>query len=178
MLKESILKNFDLEVNFWKLNPQLVIVFNRLYESDNSKNKEKTSKIMWAIAMLYDPSESNQFRNMEFDKKKEMISSLYIKDKSFNWDNYFVEIQLYKEVALTPLEREILILEESLTSRREFLRTPYTSKTAVLLDDMHKKSVEIQKQHIELRRLIKENNGGEGRVKGNRQKGFIESIRG
>lgn len=177
MLKESILKNFNLDVNFWQLNPQLVLVFNNLYNSDNSKNKEKSSKIMWAIAMLYDPSENNQFRNAEFDKKKELIRSVYINDKNFAWENYLVEIEVYKDYALSPIEREILVLEESLASRREFLRTPYTPKTAALLDDMHKKSVDIQKQHIELRKLIKETNI-EGKVKGNRQKSFIETIRG
>jgi hypothetical protein len=177
MLKESILKNFNLDVNFWQLNPQLVLAFNNLYNSDNSKNKEKSSKIMWAIAMLYDPSENNQFRNAEFDKKKELIRSVYINDKNFAWENYLVEIETYKDYALSPIEREILVLEESLASRREFLRTPYTPKTAALLDDMHKKSVDIQKQHIELRKLIKETNI-EGKTKGNRQKSFIETIRG
>jgi hypothetical protein len=97
MLKESILKDFNIDLNFWKINPQLIIVFDDLYEKDKSKDKITSSKIMWAIAMLYDPSDKNQFRNADFDVKKKAISDNYLKDKNFDWLLYVNEIDLYKE---------------------------------------------------------------------------------
>ena len=65
------LKNFDLEVNFWKVNPQLKIpeVFSKLYRNDKSKGKHDSSQIMWAIALCYDP-ESKFSKQTEKDRKK------------------------------------------------------------------------------------------------------------
>ena len=177
MLKESILKDFNIDLNFWKINPQLIIVFDDLYEKDKSKDKITSSKIMWAIAMLYDPSDKNQFRNADFDVKKKAISDNYLKDKNFDWLLYVNEIDLYKEYCLSVYEMELLVIEESLRSRRILLQTtPYTLKTASLLDDMHKKTSEIQKQHIELKKLIKEG-FDKSKSRGNHQQSFLEKLK-
>ena len=177
MLKESILKDFNIDLNFWKINPQLIIVFSNLYDKDKSKDKVESSKIMWAIAMLYDPSDKNQFRNADFDIKKKAIVDSYLKKKDFDWLEYSEEIDLYKEYCLSVYERELLVIEESLRSRRILLQTtPYTLKTASLLDDMHKKTGEIQRQHIELKKLIRDGLD-KGKNRGNHQQSFLDKLK-
>lgn len=177
MLKESILRDFNIDLNFWKVNPQLIIVFNNIYDKDKSKDKAESSKTMWAIAMLYDPSDKNQFRNADFDVKKKAIADNYLKNSTFDWLSYEEEINLFKEYCLSVYERELLVIEDSLRSRRILLQTtPYTLKTASLLDDMHKKTSEIQKQHIELKKLIKEGLD-KGKSRGNHQQSFLEKLK-
>ena len=62
----SLLTNFQLDANFWQTYPQMILpkAFNDLSKKDKSKGKEESSKIMWAVAMLIDNSETNKFKNL------------------------------------------------------------------------------------------------------------------
>ena len=72
-----ILNGFDTDVNFWKLNPQLKVplAFADILKQDKSKNKSKSSQIMWAIALLVDPD--SKFSNISFQTRKDMISKRF-----------------------------------------------------------------------------------------------------
>jgi len=62
----AISKNWNTDENYWQMNPIIKTIsqFNKLYTSDKSKNKQKSSKIMWAIALFLDPNDSNVWRNV------------------------------------------------------------------------------------------------------------------
>ena len=43
--------------NFWEVNSDYLLIseFKNLYDSDKSKNKTNSSKILWAIYFAYNP---------------------------------------------------------------------------------------------------------------------------
>jgi len=130
----TISKNWNTDENYWALHPgnKVVKTFSNLYESDKSKNKENSSKLMWAIALYTDPNEENIYKNLGFDEKRYIISTDFLKDKKFNWeDKKIVElIETYEELCLTVAEKELFRFEEKLKQRGNFLKT-----TDYTLDD-------------------------------------------
>ena len=83
-----ILEGFNTDLNFWKLHPQLKVPlpFASILEEDKSKNKSKSSQIMWAIALLADPD--SKFSNISYNTRKDMIAKDYLKDTKFDWSKY------------------------------------------------------------------------------------------
>lgn len=133
----SLLNSFDIDANIWEAEPQLKIpkAFNELYTKDKSKGKAHSSKIMWAIALLVDNSESNKFRNMPFQEKKDFIAEDYLMDSKFNWENYEELIKEYERFSMSKLERSLFIYELKLEERTAFIETTkYTLEDAATID--------------------------------------------
>jgi len=61
----TITRNFETDENFWETNPAFksIKVFNEFQKKDKSKNKSRSSQIMWAIAFLVDPHKHNPWKN-------------------------------------------------------------------------------------------------------------------
>lgn len=133
----SLLTTFDSDANFWKLNPQLLIPepLAKLYKEDKSKEKIDSSKIMWAICFLLDPSEDNKFRGFPEEDRKELIITDFIQDSKFKFENYQKIIDWYTENRLTKVERELLNWRNKLEERSKFIAdTSYSIETADALD--------------------------------------------
>lgn len=131
----AVLDNFDINVNFWKLNPQSKVVFNNLYTKDKSKDKEVSSSIMWAIAMYSDNSKSNMYRNLSSDDRKNIIAEDYLKNPKFEWDKYKDEIDKYKKLNLSKNQRNLLDIEDKLEQRNQIFKDElYTFDNALDLD--------------------------------------------
>lgn len=133
----ALLNSFDTDVNIWEVEPQLKIpkAFKKLYDSDKSKGKAHSSKIMWAIALLVDNSEANKFRNLPTDEKKTFLAEDYIGDESFDWDKYSDVIKEYEKFSLSKLERSLRIYELKLEERTNFIKDEkYTLESATSLD--------------------------------------------
>ena len=105
----SLLNSFDTDTNIWEVEPQLKIpkVFAEFYNSDKSKGKAHSSKIMWAIALLVDNSETNKFRNLRDSDRRVLIATDFLKDESFDYSQYQEHIDLYTELNMSKLEREL-----------------------------------------------------------------------
>lgn len=126
---ESIVRNFNTNDNFWETNPSFttVKIFNDFFTADKTKNKSKSSQIMWAIAFLLDPHHDNIWRNLSDEDKRLLISEDYLKDKSFNWNDYQYLIDEYYNRCLTIPEKDYLELIDKMTERKNFIKnTPYT----------------------------------------------------
>jgi hypothetical protein len=135
----SLLINFELTANFWKLNPQLLIpkVFAELYKKDKSKDHSNSSQIMWAVAMLVDTSEDNKFRNWNEEDRKSLIKSDYLNDDSFDFSKYQEIIDQYIKLHMSKLEQELMKQETKLDERAIFINdTPYDLETADKLDKL------------------------------------------
>lgn len=119
----SLLSNFDTDVSFWKANPQFKVVdeYRKLYK----ESPEKTSKIMWAIAFLCDPSENNVYRNIPEDEKKTILSSDLIEDPKFSWDKYEDQVHFYKHMVLSQAERSLITWNETMALRDKEVKTLY-----------------------------------------------------
>ena len=133
----SLLNSFDIDTNIWEVEPQLKIpkVFAELYNSDKSKGKAHSSKIMWAIALLIDNSEANKFRNMPLKEKKDFIAEDYLLDVRFDWDSVKDLIKEYGRFSMSKLERSLCIYEQKLEERTDFTETTvYTLEDAPAID--------------------------------------------
>jgi len=109
--------------NFWELNSDLVILdeFAKLYHKDSSKNKQDSSKILWAIFYCYNPE--SKFFN--YPNKQEVISNSFIKDPKFKWENYKNLIDAYKNLVLTDAERALINWNEIMTMRDQSIKDLY-----------------------------------------------------
>ena len=131
----SVLNNFDIEANFWQLNPQFKIAYKDFYNKDKSKNKVQSSKIMWAIALLVDNSEENNYRNYLTDEKKMLIAEDYLGDAGFKWEDYQEIIDIYINLNMSKTERSLYIYEGKLEERDSFIKTTkYNLENASQLD--------------------------------------------
>jgi len=155
----SLLNSFDIDTNIWEVEPQLKIpkVFAELYNSDKSKGKAYSSKIMWAIALLIDNSEANKFRNYTFEEKKLLISENYLQDPLFDWDKYEHIKNAFEEASTSKLEKSLLIYESKLEERDVLIKnTKYTLDNAADLDKIIKETKNIIELIIKLRDQVKQ----------------------
>ena len=169
----ALLNSFDTDVNIWEAEPQLKIpkVFKELYDADTSKNKAHSSKIMWAIALLVDNSESNKFRNLQEEDRKLLITTDFLKDASFNFDDYQEVIDFYIELNLSKLEKELRQQELKLEERAKFINnTPYNIENGDKLDKFLMNTGKLYDQIKELKDKIKSDSNG-----GNTKGGMVES---
>ncbi len=126
---DSILRNFETNENFWVTNPAFLTVklFKEFHSKDKSKDKSKSSRIMWAIAFYLDPHEHNVWRNLSNEDRKMLIADDYLKQKKFNWEDYQDIISEYYKRVLTRPEKDYYELVEKMTERKDFIKnTPYT----------------------------------------------------
>ena len=126
-----ISKVWNTDENYWAMNPimKTIKIFNDLFESDKSKGKTSSSKLMWAIALYIDPSEYNPWRTTSNDDKKELIATDYLKNPSFNWEDPEILslLDAYEDKCLTLAEKELVRFEKKLSQRGAFIdRTDYS----------------------------------------------------
>lgn len=105
--------------NFWELNPSFVFILNDFYNSDKSKNKEKSSKIMWAIYFRTHPK--SDFYNLA--NKDAIIKTRWLKDESFKWEDYEEVINTFKEISLTQAEKSLVEWDIMLKKRDDFMHS-------------------------------------------------------
>ncbi len=119
------------EFSFWEINRELLLIteFNKLHSQDTTKNKEKSSKLMWAIYFAYNPE--SKFFNIP--DKLAILAKDLLKDPKFNWDSYKDVVNLYKSSVLTDAERALVTWGEIITMRDESLKTLY--KAAISQND-------------------------------------------
>jgi hypothetical protein len=169
----SLLNSFDTDANIWEVEPQLKIpkVFAELYKNDKSKGKAHSSKIMWAIALLVDNSEANKFRNLREDDRKSLISTDFLKDELFDFDEYQEAIDSYIELNMSKLEKELRQQELKLEERAKFINdTPYNIENGDKLDKFLINTGKLYDQIKELKDKIKSDTDG-----GNTKGGMVES---
>lgn len=172
----SITKLWNVDENYWLLNPIMKTfkAFKDFYEQDKSKNKEKSSKIMWAIALYSDPNEANPWRNSSDSDKKELIATDFLGDKKFEWEDSYIAnlINCYEENCLTRGERELVRFESKLTDRGNFIHeTNYSlddydedsgkiiKGTADQLDKMMVNTIKIYEQYDLIKAMISKESG-------------------
>lgn len=161
-----IVNNFNTNNNFWDSNPQLKIAedFAVLYKSDKSKGKEDSSKIMWAIALVYDPK--SKYYNLPIKSRKQIIARDYLGDESFNFDEYQQQVSFYTSLTISPARRHLVEWNNKLDEKTEFLvKTRYTGDTWKMIEEM---LINNTKLYSELARISEslEKEGEEGVTRG------------
>lgn len=182
----SLINSFNTSENFWILNPQFQNIqpFKKLHHSDKSRDKGKSSKIMWFIAQIADTSGSNTFRNLNFEERVALLALDFMEDNNYFDNNKELLdplVKMYKNLHMTPALKALEEWNEKITQRAKFIKdTPYSVDifelgiegkpikvpgTAKILDDMMKATKSIYDHyHLILKSLTEEDE--EHQVKG------------
>ena len=109
------------KTTFWELFPQIKFVtgFKVLYDNDKTKNKKKSSEIVWAIALLADPD--TVFDSIPLHQRREQIAKNFLKDEKFDWPRYEHLVVEYENLVMTPAQKDLKGWERNLLKRRMFL---------------------------------------------------------
>lgn len=169
----SILESFDLEANFWKINLQLNIPeeFREYKELDKSKNKEASSKIMWAIALLLEPKGS-KFSNLNLKDRRDIIAKDWIGDAKFDWKTIDSLVKAYEKHSLTAAKRQVNEMRNKLDEKSDFLRTvKYSEDTYEMIEKMLASNAKLYNELARLEASL-DSDEEEGIVKG----GTVESL--
>lgn len=182
---------FNINHNFWELNPQLIYMqpFRKLYERDKTKDKSLSSKEMWCIWLHEDPNYENKIYRQDSDVKLESIKYYY---PDFDTkDEVIAEcIKQYDTKLVTAAARAFKLEEQTLIQRAELCNTtPYrfdevvgydkTGRAQIIpgtvkdLEMMKKNTLSIYKQYEEVKRMFEEEQG-DLRVHGGRKETLRE----
>lgn len=105
-------KNFWTEYPATKTDPRIYL----FWETDTSKDKEESSKIMWALAYCLE-RHSPLFNS---DVKWESVKKTILKEDTFKWDKYDNIKTAYLDLCMTPEEKAFYELLTLLENRRKY----------------------------------------------------------
>lgn len=128
-------ERFNIDENFWKLNPQIkhIMPYKKLYDKDKTKDKRISSKQMWCIWLYKDPSYNNKIGKLPEQEKIEAILDYY-KDFDFE-DPLIVEcFQAYDNHFLSPVARDLVNLEIAIHNISERINELSKDKDKLTLD--------------------------------------------
>lgn len=174
----SVIGNFDIDANFWELNPIFKVLgkFANFYKNDKSGNRRISSKIMWAVSLFADTDKENRLRNFSEKDRKKLIAEDYLKDEKFDWEKYEQYVDYYRETQLTAAKRSLMKLKTKLEEREEWITsTPYTMENARELDTILANTDKLFSLSARLEAQIeKEENEASGDVRGGRTESLTE----
>jgi len=172
-----LMQNFDYIKNvskFWEVNPEFMHAepYRTFYKS--SREKTRTSKIMWAIFLLCDIS-SPKIR-LRKDEREEDIKLYYLEDEKFDFNKYEELIQQYPKVVLTKIQRELKTWQDKIEERNKFIeKQTYNERTFEMLDKMLKESKAIWEAFGKIYKEYQTENI-ETRARGGREESFTEKL--
>lgn len=114
----------DTNSSFWKTFPELKFVpgLGELYTQDKSKNKQRSSKIMWAVYMCEMPSSKLYNR----PNKYEEVETRFMKGEKFTFADNENLVDSFRDSALSEAELAITDWNDLMKLRRSNLRRLYT----------------------------------------------------
>ena len=111
------------EYNYWDINSEVLILeeFNNFYSQDKSKNKEESSRILWAVHYAFHPE--SKFFN--YPNKLEVLQKDFIKDPKFKWQKISNLTESFKNLVLSDVERALVNWNEIMIMRDNSLKELY-----------------------------------------------------
>lgn len=159
----KVIESWDIQGNFWKLNPQFLAKenFRKLHDEDKSKGKQDSSLLMWGLAFLCDFD--SKYRQLSDKEKKELIAHDLFRNDTFNWDDPGIN-QLAKswDTFKTAAQKQMMQWERFLNEKTEFMQTlKYDSDTAELIEKLLLSNSKLYKEYEDIMtRLSQETDGG------------------
>jgi uncharacterized protein YecA (UPF0149 family) len=136
MNEYTILNNFHINSDFWEQNSHFLLLdpFKTFYKNDKSRKKKRSSKIMWAIALLVHPL--SKFSDSSYEKRKEIIIEDFLDFETLDWDTKYSQLlDAFKEHAMTRKQVIVSMWGDKLDERMDMLsETKYTIENAEELD--------------------------------------------
>jgi hypothetical protein len=157
----KVIDSWETNDNFWVSNVQFKVAqpFKSLYDSDKSKNKEASSKIMWGLAFMCDFG--SKYRQLSVNERKELIARDIFKNPNFNWDDYKDYIRGW-EIFKTSAERQMMQWERFINEKTEFLETlKYDKENSGLIEKLLLSNSDLYEEYEDIMaRLSQEEDGG------------------
>lgn len=153
----ALVDSFNPLVNFWERHPQQLIqkTYKDFFEEDKSEKKVVSSRIMWAIALVYDYE--SEYAPSELEKRIMLVEKEYLESPGFFEkfeDKLRPLIDLYMENQKDAPRRALTEWEEAMDKRTKFLNaSEYDIANGSKLDKMRS---ETNKLFVELERLKRE----------------------
>ena len=170
-----MLKEFYVDENFWKANPDLAHIgeFKNIYKSDKSKDKGTSSTVMWAIALIWD-LDSKYIKIQERDRIKLIATELLNNENFFDdTDKYTKAIEFYQYIQKDSAKRYLEEWDKKLDERREYIaELQYSEETWGQVDKMLLSSKKLLEDRNSIVEMI--NKESETRIKGNKQLTMME----
>lgn len=115
-----MITDLDIDKDFWECYPEFKVLapFKAFYKGDRSKNKNQSSKIMWAIAL----AESHHSNWYNLGDKYDRLRTDFLGDKNFKWDAYEALIDAFKDTQLTQAEKSLTAWNEQMMKRDRYLK--------------------------------------------------------
>jgi len=134
----AIIDSFSPRANFWESHPQLLVpqAFKEFHEGDSSPNKEKSSKIMWAIGLVYDYE--SEYATQVIEDRIKLIEDDFLEMPGFftKYEGKLIPlIETYNHIQRDAPRRLLAEWDEGMDRRTQFLKeTPYTIDGGSKLD--------------------------------------------
>lgn len=147
------LTTFDIDKNFWEVNPVFKIpkVFKELYNSDKSDGKMESSRIMWALALVYDYD--SKFSAMREEERLFMITRDYMGNENYAFKKELVDG--YNKLQMDAERRMIQIWDQKIDEIADVIKNYYTTSDNI---------EELTKVLLNSQKLLKEKEQIEKRI--------------
>lgn len=146
-----LLNSFDPYEDFFQVNPQLKIIFQKEYED------KIPSSHMWALFLYAHPD--SKFYDEAPPTRRNLILKDYLhEDPTFSWDTYEELVEKIETKVLSKAQRALMRWEKSLHERDDFFASiPYTAETFEMKDKMLAATTKLWDQYEAVQeRLAKE----------------------
>jgi folate-dependent tRNA-U54 methylase TrmFO/GidA len=150
--------NFDWSKNYWECFPEIttIVSFKEFKDKDKSKNKEESSRIMWAIHLCLKPN-SLLYNDPE---KWNRVKVSILEDSKFKWDKYENLKTDYMELVLAPAEKYFHIFNDILEKKRVFLKdfdyTKANDSQMRVVESMSTNMYKIGLEYDKVKKLLNE----------------------
>ena len=182
------------DVSFWECFSYMkdVPFFKKLYKEDRSKDKNKSSKVMWYLTLYLDLD--SDFYSLDVREKYPVICDtlgLDVKDYLGSQEELSLLEHRFEDFIDTVITADIRSLENKLRERKDFIqKTPYSldemiypsegesfkpylkKGTAAQLDKMMVETKNIHEEIRKLREAARNEQSEQG--KGGRESSFLE----
>lgn len=170
----KIINNWDIDANFWEINPQVKVpeIYRSFFKSDKSRDKKESSIIMWGVALFTDFD--SKFRQLSKKDKQDLICKDVYKNVNFNWKSVEPLIEaweIFKPVTI----RQMMQWERLMAEKDVYLsKLSYDGDNAEIIEKLLLSNTKLYKEYEEImNRLAQEDN--HGTVKGGGQESLLES---
>jgi len=138
------------KLNYWDVHAgdQLVHPFSALYAADTSKQKKKSSDMMWALLMLTDPSKANPLSRMTRDERLDELSSFIRLEDILEYEEAFVEFKL------SYLKKRYRFYQAMLEAREKYMQTLTYEANASQLDNMLVQTKKIWDEFLKIKKEL------------------------
>jgi hypothetical protein len=151
----AIIDKYSPLVNFWEVHPQLTVpeAFKAFWEGDTSDKKERSSKIMWAIGLVFDYE--SEYADQTEEDRIALIEEDYLESPKF-----FIKhqakldplIQTYMKLQENAPRRAFMEWMYGMDKRTRFLHeTPYTVENGSKIDKMRAETGKLMETMEKLR---------------------------